>query len=229
MSAQSQSAAECGPTPLSALPEPSAGALPEPSAVASAVPAAGTAPTQGRAVLDAGDIRRALTRIAHEVLERNKGAHDLVVLGIPTRGVPLARRLARRLEEIEGHSVPLGALDITMYRDDLRSQPVRTPAPTTLPDGGVDDKIVVLVDDVLFSGRTIRAALDALSDLGRPRAVRLAVLVDRGHRELPIRADHVGKNLPTSLEERVRVELSEVDGVDEVWITPASPRPGGGR
>jgi len=183
----------------------------------------------GRAVLDAGDIRRALSRIAHEVLERNKGGHRLVVLGIPTRGVPLARRLVRRLEEIEGHDVPLGALDITMYRDDLRSQPVRTPAATTLPDGGVDDKVVVLVDDVLFSGRTIRAALDALSDLGRPRAVRLAVLVDRGHRELPIRADHVGKNLPTSLEERVHVELTEVDGVDEVRIGAATPRPGGAR
>jgi pyrimidine operon attenuation protein / uracil phosphoribosyltransferase len=172
----------------------------------------------GRAVLDAGEIRRALTRIAHEVLERNKGADDLVLVGIPTRGVPLARRLARRLEEIENRPVPLAELDVTMYRDDLRSQPVRTPAATTIPDGGIDDKVVVLVDDVLFSGRTIRAALDALNDLGRPRAVRLAVLVDRGHRELPIRADHVGKNLPTSLAERVRVRLTDVDGVDEVRI-----------
>jgi pyrimidine operon attenuation protein/uracil phosphoribosyltransferase len=172
----------------------------------------------GRAVLDAGEIRRALTRIAHEVLERNKGADDLVLVGIPTRGVPLARRLARRLEEIEDRTVPVGELDVTMYRDDLRSQPVRTPAATTVPDGGIDDKVAVLVDDVLFSGRTIRAALDALNDLGRPRAVRLAVLVDRGHRELPIRADHVGKNLPTSLAERVRVRLTEVDGVDEVRI-----------
>jgi pyrimidine operon attenuation protein/uracil phosphoribosyltransferase len=172
----------------------------------------------GRAVLDAGEIRRALTRIAHEVLERNKGADDLVLVGIPTRGVPLARRLARRLEEIEDHGVPLGELDITMYRDDLRSQPVRTPAATTIPDGGIDGKVVVLVDDVLFSGRTIRAALDALNDLGRPRAVRLAVLVDRGHRDLPIRADHVGKNLPTSLAERVRVRLAETDGTDEVRI-----------
>ena len=184
-----------------------------------------------RAVLDAGDVRRALTRIAHEVLERNKGAEGLVVLGIPTRGVPLARRLAERLEEIEGRPLPLGALDVTMYRDDLRSQPTRTPAATTLPDGGVDDMVVVLVDDVLFSGRTIRAALDALSDLGRPRAVRLAVLVDRGHRELPIRADHVGKNLPTSLDERVRVHLREIDGVDEVRIesVPAKPLPAAGR
>jgi pyrimidine operon attenuation protein/uracil phosphoribosyltransferase len=172
----------------------------------------------GRAVLDAGEIRRALTRIAHEVLERNKGADDLVLVGIPTRGVPLARRLARRLEEIENGAVPLGELDVTMYRDDLRSQPVRTPAATTIPDGGIDDKVVVLVDDVLFSGRTIRAALDALNDLGRPRVVRLAVLVDRGHRELPIRADHVGKNLPTSLAERVKVRLTDVDGVDEVRI-----------
>jgi pyrimidine operon attenuation protein/uracil phosphoribosyltransferase len=183
----------------------------------------------GRAVLDAGDVRRALTRIAHEVLERNKGADDLVVLGIPTRGVPLARRLADRLEEIEGRPLPLGALDVTMYRDDLRSQPTRTPAATTLPDVGVDGKVVVLVDDVLFSGRTIRAALDALSDLGRPRAVRLAVLVDRGHRELPIRADHVGKNLPTSLDERVRVHLREIDGADEVCIesAPSSAATGG--
>jgi pyrimidine operon attenuation protein/uracil phosphoribosyltransferase len=171
-----------------------------------------------RAVLEAAEINRALSRIAHEVLERNKGAAGLVLLGIPTRGVHLARRLARRLAEIEGAQVPVGALDITMHRDDLRRQPVRTIAETDLPDGGIDDKVVILVDDVLYSGRSIRAALDALSDLGRPRAVRLAVLVDRGHRELPIRADHVGKNLPTSVLERVRVHLSEVDGEDSVWI-----------
>ncbi len=171
-----------------------------------------------RTVLEAAEIRRALTRIAHEVLEHNKGADDLVLLGIPTRGVTLAERLGRRLAEIEGRPVPVGSLDATMYRDDLRRQPVRTIAPTRLPDGGIDDQVVVLVDDVLFSGRTIRAALDALSDLGRPRAVRLAVLVDRGHRELPIRADHVGKNLPTSLQERVHVALEEVDGTDEVRI-----------
>ncbi len=176
-------------------------------------------PAGGRAVLDAGEIRRALTRIAHEVLERNKGASDLVLLGIPTRGVPLARRLARRLEEIEGHEVPSGALDVTMYRDDLRSQPVRTPYPTTVPDGGIDDRVVVLVDDVLFSGRSVRAALDALRDLGRPRAVQLAVLVDRGHRELPIRADYVGKNVPTSRTQSVKVHLAEVDGADEVLLT----------
>src|SRR3954452_24780002 len=178
----------------------------------------------GRAVLDAGEIRRALTRIAHEVLERNKGADGLVLVGIPTRGVPLARRLARRLEEIEDRTFPVGELDVTMYRDDLRSQPVRTPAATTVPDGGIDDKVAVLVDDVPFSGRTIRAALDALNALGRPRAVRLAVLVDRGHRELPIRADHVGKNLPTSLAERGWVELAEGDGEDEVRIEPAARR-----
>jgi pyrimidine operon attenuation protein/uracil phosphoribosyltransferase len=169
-------------------------------------------------VLEAGDVSRALTRIAHEVLERNKGAEGLVLLGIPTRGVHLARRLAARLAEIEGRSVPVGSLDVTMYRDDLRRQPTRGLEATDLPGSGIDDTVVVLVDDVLFSGRTIRAALDALSDLGRPRAVRLAVLVDRGHRELPIRADYVGKNLPTSLRERVRVSLTEVDGVDEVRI-----------
>ena len=171
-----------------------------------------------RVVLDDADISRALTRIAHEVLEHNKGPHGLVLLGIPTRGVHLARRLATRLEEIEGTAVGVGTLDVTMYRDDLRRQPTRSIEATRLPEGGIDDQVVVLVDDVLFSGRTIRAALDALSDLGRPRAVRLAVLVDRGHRELPIRADHVGKNLPTSLRERVRVSVAEIDGLDEVRI-----------
>jgi pyrimidine operon attenuation protein/uracil phosphoribosyltransferase len=169
-------------------------------------------------VLEAGDIRRALTRIAHEVLERNRGGRDLVVLGIPTRGVPLATRLAARLAHIEEAPIPVGSLDVTMYRDDLRRQPIRTLAVTQLPPEGIDDKVVVLVDDVLYSGRTIRAALDALSDLGRPRAVRLAVLVDRGHRDLPIRADHVGKNLPTSHNERVRVRLQETDGRDGVVI-----------
>jgi pyrimidine operon attenuation protein/uracil phosphoribosyltransferase len=186
----------------------------QPDAVASGT----SSQRSGRTVLDAGDVSRALTRIAHELIEHNKGADDLVLVGIPTRGVTLARRLAVRLAEIEGRDVPVGALDVTMYRDDLRRQPTRGLAPTALPDGGVDGLVVVLVDDVLFSGRTIRAALDALSDLGRPRAVRLAVLVDRGHRELPIRADHVGKNLPTSLRERVRVALTEVDGRDEVRI-----------
>jgi pyrimidine operon attenuation protein/uracil phosphoribosyltransferase len=176
-------------------------------------------PTQGRVLLEGADISRAVTRIAHELLETNKGADDLVLLGIPTRGVPLAKRLAARLAEVEGRTVPTGSLDVTMYRDDLRRHPTRELLPTELPPGGIDDKVVVLVDDVLYSGRTIRAALDALNDLGRPRAVRLAVLVDRGHRELPIRADHVGKNLPTSSAERVSVLLEELDGRDAVRIT----------
>jgi pyrimidine operon attenuation protein/uracil phosphoribosyltransferase len=170
-------------------------------------------------LLEGADISRAVTRIAHELLETNKGADDLVLLGIPTRGVPLAKRLAARLAEVEGRTVPTGSLDVTMYRDDLRRHPTRELLPTELPPGGIDDKVVVLVDDVLYSGRTIRAALDALNDLGRPRAVRLAVLVDRGHRELPIRADHVGKNLPTSSAERVSVLLEELDGRDAVRIT----------
>jgi pyrimidine operon attenuation protein/uracil phosphoribosyltransferase len=172
----------------------------------------------GRIVLDARDITRALTRIAHEILERNKGAQDLVLLGIPSRGVPLAQRVAERIAAVEGCDVPVGSLDVTMYRDDLRLKPARGLLPTQIPTGGVDGKTVVLVDDVLFSGRTIRAALDALNDLGRPRAVRLAVLVDRGHRELPIRADFVGKNLPTSLVERVSVTLAGIDDEDAVTI-----------
>jgi len=173
----------------------------------------------GRTVMDDGDVARALTRIAHEILERNKGVDDLVLLGIPSRGVPLARRVAARVAAVEGVEVPVGSLDVTMYRDDLRMRPARTLMPTDIPHGGIDGKVVVLVDDVLFSGRTIRAALDAMSDVGRPRAVRLAVLVDRGHRELPIRADFVGKNLPTSLAETVSVRLAETDGVDEVSIS----------
>jgi pyrimidine operon attenuation protein/uracil phosphoribosyltransferase len=171
-----------------------------------------------RTVLDARDITRALTRISHEILERNKGADDLVLLGIPSRGVPLAERIAERIASVEGYAVPVGSLDVTMYRDDLRLKPARALLPTQIPSGGIDGKTVVLIDDVLFSGRTIRAALDALNDLGRPRAVRLAVLVDRGHRELPIRADFVGKNLPTSLVERVKVRLLGVDDVDAVTI-----------
>jgi pyrimidine operon attenuation protein/uracil phosphoribosyltransferase len=172
-----------------------------------------------RVVLDAPDISRALTRIAHEVLERNKGPADVVVLGIPSRGVPLAARVAATMASVEGIEVPTGALDITMYRDDLRLKPARALARTEIPPRGVDDAIVVLVDDVLFSGRTIRAALDALNDVGRPRAVQLAVLVDRGHRQLPIRADFVGKNLPTSLGETVQVRVREYDGVDSVAIS----------
>jgi pyrimidine operon attenuation protein / uracil phosphoribosyltransferase len=185
------------------------------------MPADTTAPSgeDGRTVLDARDISRALTRIAHEVLERNKGSEGLVLLGIPSRGVPLARRIAARIASVEGVDIPVGSLDVTMYRDDLRMRPARTLLPTDIPSGGIDGKTVVLVDDVLFSGRTIRAALDAMNDVGRPRSVRLAVLVDRGHRELPIRADFVGKNLPTSLVEKVAVRLEEFDGADAVIIS----------
>jgi pyrimidine operon attenuation protein / uracil phosphoribosyltransferase len=176
---------------------------------------------RARTVLSAPDITRVLTRIAHEILEHNKGSADLVLLGIPTRGVALARRLAERISGVEGTDVPFGSLDVTMYRDDLRRHPVRSLERTHIPDTGVDGKVVVLVDDVLFSGRTVRAALDALGDVGRPAAVRLAVLVDRGHRELPIRADHVGKNIPTSVSERVSVHLTEYDGTDEVLLSEA--------
>jgi pyrimidine operon attenuation protein/uracil phosphoribosyltransferase len=170
-----------------------------------------------RTVLDSPDITRALTRITHEILERNRGSANLLLLGIPTRGVNLAERIAKRMSEVEGRTITAGALDVTMYRDDLRLRPARSLEHTDIPDD-VDDKVVVLIDDVLFSGRTIRAALDALNDIGRPRAVQLAVLVDRGHRELPIRADFVGKNLPTSLSEKVRVRLAETDGADGVTI-----------
>lgn len=171
-----------------------------------------------RTVLQQADIARALTRISHEILESNRGSSDLVLLGIPTRGVVLARRIGAILDSIEPGSGTVGALDVTMYRDDLAQQPTRAPSPTDIPPGGIDGKTIVLVDDVLYSGRTIRAALDALSDLGRPRAVRLAALVDRGHRELPIRADFVGKNLPSSADERINVRLIEIDGVEEVSI-----------
>ncbi|QIZ98947.1 MULTISPECIES: bifunctional pyr operon transcriptional regulator/uracil phosphoribosyltransferase PyrR [unclassified Leifsonia] len=175
-----------------------------------------------RTVLQHADITRALTRISHEILESNRGTNDLIILGIPTRGVVLARRIAENIQRIEPQAVAspadlVGALDVTMYRDDLSRNPTRTPAPTSLP-GSIDGKTVVLVDDVLYSGRTIRAALDALSDLGRPRAVRLAVLVDRGHRELPIRADFVGKNLPSAASERINVLLTEIDGDEAVTI-----------
>jgi pyrimidine operon attenuation protein/uracil phosphoribosyltransferase len=169
-------------------------------------------------VLDARDVSRALTRISHEILERNKGARDLVLLGIPSRGVPLAERIGEKISAVEGYDVPVGALDVTMYRDDLRLKPARTLLHTEIPPGGIDDQVVVLVDDVLFSGRTIRAALDALTEIGRPKAVQLAVLVDRGHRELPIRADFVGKNLPTSLVQRVQVTVAGLDGDDAVTI-----------
>ncbi|WP_431868972.1 bifunctional pyr operon transcriptional regulator/uracil phosphoribosyltransferase PyrR [Nocardiopsis eucommiae] len=189
------------------------------------VPETPDVPEGTRAVLDGNEINRALTRIAHEVLERTKGGEHVTLLGIPSRGVPLAERLARRIERVEDLSVPHGSLDITMYRDDLHLAPARALGRTAIPAGGLDDRVVVLVDDVLFSGRTVRAALDALGDLGRPRAVQLAVLVDRGHRELPIRADYVGKNLPTSLRESVTVQLTETDGQDGVLLGPARPSP----
>ncbi len=170
-----------------------------------------------RVVMDAEEISRAVVRMAHQVLEDNHGATHLTVVGIPTRGIPLARRLAHAMEDIENRPVPLGELDVTFYRDDLRRQPTRPVGPTRMP-GPIDDVVVVLVDDVLYSGRTVSAALEALKDIGRPRAVRLAVLVDRGHRELPIRADVVGRELPTAADERVRVHLAEIDGTSEVII-----------
>ena len=175
--------------------------------------------TAPRTVLDASDISRALTRIAHEILERNRGADPVVLLGIPTRGVGLAARISARIAAVEGQSVPTGSLDVTMYRDDIGLKPPRGLEHTDIPADGIDGKVVVLVDDVLYSGRTVRAALDALADHGRPAAVRLAVLVDRGHRELPIRADHVGKNLPTAQTETVRVRLADFDDADSVTIT----------
>ena len=187
--------------------------------------AAGPRGPAGKTVWEPAEIGRALTRIAHEILERTDGAADVVLMGIPTRGVPLAARLAARLEQVEGIAVPAGSVDITMYRDDLRLRPARPLGHTDLPPAGIDGKTVVLVDDVLYSGRTVRAALDALSDLGRPRAVQLAVLVDRGHRELPIRADYVGKNLPTSSQEKVQVQLAETDGRDAV-VLGAAPAEG---
>ena len=171
-----------------------------------------------RTVLDSADIARAVRRISHEILEANSGPADLVLLGIPTRGVELAERIDASLSEIDGsYESQLGHLDITMYRDDSLSSE-RQMRSTHIPTGGIDEKVVVLVDDVLYSGRTVRAALDALTDLGRPRQVKLAVMIDRGHRELPIRPDFVGKNLPTSAEERVNVMLMQTDGSDQVVI-----------
>ena len=196
-----------------------------------------SAPTQGKEILGPPDIARSLFRIAHEILERNHGTQDIVVLGIPSGGTPLAHRLVEALAVAAGEGtqwseqagqaeadakVPVGTLDITMYRDDLGRHPIRVPRPTEIPQGGIDGKVVILVDDVLFSGRTIRAALDALGAVGRPRAVQLATLVDRGHRELPIRADYVGKNLPTSRTEKVVVSLTELGAsTDAVTIVPA--------
>jgi pyrimidine operon attenuation protein/uracil phosphoribosyltransferase len=173
-----------------------------------------------RTVMSSDDINRVLTRIAHEILEANRGIDNLLVLGIPRRGVPLANRLAEKLAEIDPKFVVAertGQLDITLYRDDLARTGTRVPASTIIPPAGVDNAVVVLVDDVLYSGRTIRAALDALSDIGRPHTVRVAVLVDRGHRQLPLRADYVGKNLPTASSEHVRVHLVEIDGDEEYY------------
>ena len=196
-----------------------------------------SAPIQGKEILGPPDIARSLFRIAHEILERNHGTQDIVVLGIPSGGAPLAHRLVEALAVAAGEGtqwseqaeqalaaakVPVGTLDITMYRDDLGRHPIRVPRPTEIPQGGIDGKVVILVDDVLYSGRTIRAALDALGAVGRPRAVQLAALVDRGHRELPIRADYVGKNLPTSRTEKVVVSLTELGAsTDAVTIVPA--------
>ena len=199
---------------------------------------ASSAPSSGKEILGPPEIARSLFRIAHEILERNHGARDVVVLGIPSGGVPLAHRLVEALavassegaqqdeqaerSQTSGDRVPVGTLDITMYRDDLGRHPIRVPRPTEIPRGGIDGRIVILVDDVLYSGRTIRAALDALGAIGRPRAVQLATLVDRGHRELPIRADYVGKNLPTSRTEKVVVSLTELGApIDAVTIVPA--------
>jgi pyrimidine operon attenuation protein/uracil phosphoribosyltransferase len=175
--------------------------------------------SQGQIIIPGSDLQRVVDRIAHQILEKTSGATGTVLLGIPTRGVPLAQRLATRISAFEGIDVPVGALDITLYRDDLRLHGARALGKTEVPPGGIDGLRVILVDDVLFSGRTVRAALDALSDIGRPSSVQLAVLVDRGHRELPIRADYVGKNIPTALTESVRVSLAESDGgADEVRL-----------
>jgi pyrimidine operon attenuation protein/uracil phosphoribosyltransferase len=188
--------------------------------MAGSSPAAPVAPA---ALLSAADVARVVDRMAHQLIEKaGDEIGGLVLIGIPTRGAPLARRLAARVEAFSGTTVDVGTVDITLYRDDLRLRGVRALEPTVLPDAGIDGRLVVLVDDVLFSGRSVRAALDALRDLGRPRAVQLAVLVDRGHRELPIRADYVGKNVPTARSQSVKVRLAETDGVDEVLVTEAA-------
>ncbi len=186
-----------------------------------APPGARGFPPRKRRVLEAGDIARSVSRIAHEIVERNQGASNLVLMGIRTRGVPLAARLARHIEEIEGAVVPYGSLDVTLYRDDLSRRGPLPLGETSFPCD-VDGRAVVLIDDVLYTGRTVRAALEEVMEVGRPRAVSLAVLIDRGHRELPIRADHVGKNLPTSRKEDVRVQLVEVDGRDAVDVVSPS-------
>ncbi|MDQ4038760.1 MAG: bifunctional pyr operon transcriptional regulator/uracil phosphoribosyltransferase PyrR [Actinomycetota bacterium] len=189
-----------------------------------------SAASGSRRILDSSAIARSIDRIAHEIIEHAGDDHlrQLTLLGIPTRGSPLAYRLGQRVwafAEPQGEPIPVGSLDITLYRDDLRSRGVRPLSPMTIPDSGIDGRHVVLVDDVLYSGRTIRAALDALREIGRPRVVQLAVLVDRGHRELPIRADYVGKNLPTSTGEQVRVRLAEIDGIDDVIVLPGTSPP----
>ena len=186
-----------------------------------------------RQIMNQEDVRRALARVAHEILERNRGAKDLVIVGIHTRGVHLARRIADKLAELEGMEVPVATLDVSFYRDDLRARRPSKMQPTDIPMG-IEGKRVVLVDDVLYTGRTIRAAMDALVDFGRPEQVQLAILLDRGHRELPIRADYVGRNLPTSIHERVKVRLMETDGADEVTLifddpAAADPEPTGER
>lgn len=172
-----------------------------------------------RLLLESSDIDRAIVRISHEILENNKGAQNLLILGIPTGGVPLAERIAKKISSIEQKTIPHGVLDVTLYRDDVRLRPARTPQKTEIPDNSIDSKVVILVDDVLYSGRTIRAALDALTAIGRPKKVQLAVLVDRGHRELPIRPDYVGKNLPTAQHESIKVKLQEIDGIDRVEVS----------
>lgn len=178
-------------------------------------------PDDARVIWDAPDVARALRRIAAQIVEANRGTDNLVLLGIPTRGAPLAQRLGTLIATAEGADVPVGELDITLYRDDLRRHPTRPVGRTRVP-ASIDGATVVLVDDVLYSGRTIAAAMDALKDLGRPRAVRLAVLIDRGHRELPIQADHVGKDLPTAAGEHVRVSIAELDGTDAVTLVRSS-------
>jgi pyrimidine operon attenuation protein / uracil phosphoribosyltransferase len=193
--------------------------------MAGSIPAALGSPAAPGALLSSADVARVVDRMAHQLIERaasggpDNGLAELVLVGIPTRGAPLARRLAARIEAFSGTPIAVGTVDITLYRDDLRLRGVRALEPTVLPDAGIDGRLVVLVDDVLYSGRSVRAALDALRDLGRPRAVQLAVLVDRGHRELPIRADYVGKNVPTSRSQSVKVHLAETDGADEVLLT----------
>ena len=184
----------------------------------------GRARTSAESTLGAGDVARIVDRMAHQIIENiAKTGFDAALLGIPTRGVPLARRLADRIKVFADVALPVGSVDVTLHRDDLRLRGVRPLGETLEPEGGITGKTVILVDDVLYSGRTIRAALDALADLGRPRAVQLAVLVDRGHRELPIRADYVGKNLPTAPSQSVRVSLAETDGADGVSVTEGAP------